>query len=331
MKTTFHSKLINPPFDDPVVFARIIHEGRGLLFDLGDIRRLDAGDINKTTDIFISHTHMDHFIGFDQFLRICLRRETPIRIFGPECIADCVEGKLKGYTWNLIQQYPIKIDVYSISYDGIMHSSFYAENSFNRVDRGTKAFDAQILKDSGFSVKAEIFDHLIPVVGYCIQEDYHLNINKVALAKLDLNPGKWISDFKRLYREHFCIDSGFDEGTSQLELEIEGRGYKFTDLLDIAVISKGQKICFITDISPTEQNIQKAIGFASEADLLYCEAYFLHEDYERAIQRHHLTARIAGEIARDAKVADLKVMHFSPKYSGSASEIINEAMTAFNS
>ena len=83
MKPTFHHRAINSPFDDPCVYVRALREKRALLFDLGHTNRLKPADIQKITDVFVTHTHIDHFIGFDTLLRALLRRETPLRIFGP--------------------------------------------------------------------------------------------------------------------------------------------------------------------------------------------------------------------------------------------------------
>jgi len=48
---------------------------------------------------------MDHFIGFDHLLRICLGRNQHISLFGPPGFLANVESKLGAYTWNLVQNY----------------------------------------------------------------------------------------------------------------------------------------------------------------------------------------------------------------------------------
>ena len=105
MRPSFHPRLINGPFDDPGLFVPFLFEKRALLFDLGDIHTLPARDILKITHVFVSHTHMDHFAGFDRLLRLFLGREKNLHLYGPRGFLRNIEGKLAGYTWNLVDQY----------------------------------------------------------------------------------------------------------------------------------------------------------------------------------------------------------------------------------
>lgn len=320
MKPTFHHRLVNSAFEDPCLFVRMLREKRAFLFDIGRIDDLKPADLMKITDVFVTHMHIDHFIGFDTLLRTFLRRDIPLRVYGPENIIECIEGKLRGYSWNLIEEYPIKIEVFSVSRTEIRHSSFYAENSFKRVDRDWLTFDGIALIEPPFTVRAEIFSHEIPCLGFSLQEDFHINIDKEALSKMDLPVGQWLSVLKKMIRE---------KADPNAKLTVGNREFAFSELSPIAHITSGQKVSYLTDISPEEDNIRRAIDLVRDSDSLYCEAYFLHEDIQRAVERHHLTAKIAGEIARKANVKNLVLMHFSPKYRDQLSEIETEAMREY--
>lgn len=327
MKPSFHHRLVNGPFDDPCLYLRLLREKRAFMFDIGTINRLDPGDILKITDIFVTHTHIDHFIGFDVVVRALLGRHRPLSIFGPAGIIDCIEGKLKGYTWNLIDEYPFKLEVFCIDASGMQHASFYAENRFRRLDRPDITFSDSgdirtILKDVCFKVNAVGLKHDIQCLGFSLEEDFHINIDKAALLDMGLPVGPWLSELKQDIRKDAPDDK---------EFMIAGKPYRLKQLRGIATITKGQKLSYIVDAAPDEENIEKTIKLVRNSDTLYCEAYFLDADRERAVQRNHLTAKLAGRIAREGGVKNLVVMHFSPKYRNTPDAPVEEAMKEWKS
>ena len=81
--------------------------------DLGDLHTLSPKDILKISHVFVSHTHMDHFLGFDQLLRILLGREKDLFLYGPEGFLKNIEGKLSGYSWNLVQNYQNRFAIHA--------------------------------------------------------------------------------------------------------------------------------------------------------------------------------------------------------------------------
>lgn len=313
---TFHAGAVNSPFGDPVLYARLFRERRALLFDLGDIGGLYSGNLLKISDVFVTHTHIDHFIGFDLLLRTCLRREEPLRVFGPRGITDCVEGKLRGYSWNLIQDYPLRIEVHEIAGATVAHHSFHARNSFRRDPRGERPFDGTVLGDSYFTICGAILSHDIPVMAYSLEEDYHININGQLVKDLGLPVGPWLSDLKKAIRAGLPDTTAFEVGDRSLTLR---------EAKTVATITRGQKISYVTDAAPNTENIGKILGLVKGSDQLFCEAYFLDEDRGRALERNHLTAALAGSIARAAGVGSLVLMHFSPKYRTRPEALYHEA------
>ncbi len=79
----------------------MLHRRDALLFDMGDLSALSTRDLLRVSRVFVSHMHMDHFIGFDALLRVHVGREKTIRITGPEGICERVHHKLQGYEWDL--------------------------------------------------------------------------------------------------------------------------------------------------------------------------------------------------------------------------------------
>ena len=84
----------------------------------------------------------------------------------------------------------------------------------------------------------------------------------------------------------------------------------------LAGIAPGQRVVYVTDAGLTPENGARIVELARGADYLFIETTFLHEEEERARERSHLTARQAGELAREAGAARVVPFHFSPKYRG---------------
>ncbi|MCX8070231.1 MAG: hypothetical protein N2738_06980, partial [Thermodesulfovibrionales bacterium] len=246
--------------------------------------------------------------------------DIPLSIYGPEGIIDCIQGKLKGYTWNLIKFYPLVINVFEIREKEILRTEFRASEEFRRVDFEAKPFCNPIFKTDGYNVYALILSHQIPVIAYCLEEDMHININKVALNEMSLPVGPWLSELKKAIR--------LGEGDDYL-LRVDNKTYTLKELRELVIITKGNKICYVMDTSPNEENFDKLLTFIKDADILFCEAFFSHNEQERAYQRNHLTAKMAGELARKAGVKSLKVMHFSQKYKSNPELLIEEAENEF--
>ncbi|HET9025382.1 MAG TPA: ribonuclease Z, partial [Burkholderiaceae bacterium] len=109
MRPLFEPGLLNDSFGDPGLYVDFRDERRALLFDFGDVGRLPPRKLLRLSHVFVSHTHMDHFAGFDQWLRVVLgRKDRVVLTGGPEFI-DRVEHKLAAYTWNVVHRYEVPL------------------------------------------------------------------------------------------------------------------------------------------------------------------------------------------------------------------------------
>jgi len=328
LKPLLHAQLLNAPFGDPGLFIEILWEHRALLFDMGELGSIRPAKLMKVSHAFISHAHLDHFIGFDALLRLLLNREKTLKVFGPPGFLSNVQGKLAGYTWNLTAEYPFAVQAVEVHPGRIRTKVFRCQDRFEPSGETEDAFNGVLDEDPQMRIFIAHLDHLIPCLAFAVQERFHINVNKERLAQIGLPVGPWLKDLKSaLWRGegkefHLKVPVGGKENISQKEISLEA-------LRECLTITSGQKIAYVSDCRYTEENEEKIIELAAGADLFFCEAAFLDKDRERAEQRAHLTARQAGELARRAKVKKLQVFHFSPKYEKEADFLYREAEEAF--
>jgi ribonuclease Z len=98
---------------------------------------------------------------------------------------------------------------------------------------------------------------------------------------------------------------------------------------DVATISPGARIAYVVDAAPTDANLARIEELAQGASNLFIETAFLDEDADRARDRRHLTAKLAGEVAARAGVQNFATLHYSPRYEDRADDLRSEAETAF--
>ncbi len=329
MTPLFQYELLNQPFGDPALYVRLAGERKALLFDLGNISFVKAGKLCKISDVYVSHTHMDHFIGFDHLIRLNLARDRTIRICGPKGMIQNVKGKLKGYTWDLVDSYPFIVEVVEIHARTLRIVQFFCKDRFKHGDVRTVPYEDALDSYPHYTVKALSLDHKITSIAYSLEERFHININKDRLVKLGLPAGKWLRELK---------DHIWDGKPDEWPVRISGdtmQGQQTQEITlgrlkkDIVTITRGQKIVYISDCRGINKNFKRVIPFVCGADILFCEAAFLEKDSDKAVARGHLTARQAGFIAREAGVRELQVYHFSPRYEHCPELLYQEAQQEF--
>jgi ribonuclease Z len=309
MRPLFHPRLINGPFDDPGLLITQLFTRRSVLFDLGDIHCLPPREVLKISQVFISHTHMDHFIGFDLLLRLLLGREKKLDLYGPDRF--------------LLRVFEIRENLF-------LRKTYACGDGFApQTEEEALPFSGPLLVEPSLEVSTVILDHGIPCLGFFLLERFHVNIKKAAVLTLGLDIGPWINDFKAaLYKQPaddpvFAVNGKGQASSHQ-------KSFRLKELADrIAVITPGQKITYIADVAHHPSNVAKIIDFAYESDHLFIEAAFLDEHRDIAREKRHLTARQAGEIAYKARVKRMTIFHFSPRYAGMEKKLYREADLSF--
>ena len=334
VKPIFHPRLVNGPFGDPALYVEFLFEKRALLFDLGEIAELAPRHILRISHVFVSHTHMDHFMGFDRLVRVCLGRGTTVRLFGPPGFADRVEAKLNAYTWNLVRNYLTDFTILATEYhpNGAYHTArFRCQEAFRREDGWDGvAKDGVLVDESGFRVLGLHLDHKIPCLAYRLEEKAHVNVWKNRLVALGLPTGPWLKEIKQAVLTGEPDDTVFTARWKDRTGRHERRFQLGTFKAEVLRIVPGQHIAYVVDAAPTDANTARIVAFVRESDLLFIEAAFLTEHADRARATSHLTAALAGHLAREARVKRFVPFHFSSRYGGVGDvPLVTEAEAAF--
>ena len=144
--------------------------------------------------------------------------------------------------------------------------------------------------------------------GYVFEEKDKLRINKEKLKKLKLPNIPEIANL-----------------TKGKDIKINNRIIKSKEL---TYLQKGRKISFILDTRMSD-NVKK---MAKNSDLTIIEATFLassENGKELAKEYYHLTAEDAGKLAKQNKVKELILTHFSQRYEHKEKLLLQEAKKFF--
>jgi ribonuclease Z len=333
MRQFFEARLVNEPFGDPGLTIDFRDERRALLFDLGDITALPPRKLLRLTHVFVTHTHMDHFCGFDQLLRVVLGRKAGIVLFGGPGFVDQVEHKLRAYTWNVVHRYAeFVIDVREIGLDGRAQAArFSSRNGFAR--EACAAFEMSgdtLVEETMFRVRGRFVDHGTACLAYAVEEKAHVKVANDRLAALGVSTGAWLRDLKRA-----VLTGAPDDTPIHVQWRDAAGDHDMTrplvELRDVEHdVVAGQRIGYATDLRFTEANLESLKALLAGVDRLFIESVFLNEDEAHATRKNHLTARQAGEIARRVGAKAVTPFHFSPRHEGRGAALIAEVQAAWS-
>jgi ribonuclease Z len=318
-------RLINGPFEDPGLYIDFHYGRRAILFDLGDLSPLSSRELMRVSHVFVSHTHIDHFAGFERLLRVCLHRSGPLHLVGPPDFIDRVEHKLQGFTWNLIDETSVDFQLHVSEFHDphiARMAIFPARQVFKRQDMPSPDFPARVaLLEDDFRIEATALDHGIPSLAFGLRETVRVNVRRGVLESLGFPKGPWLSEAKRLVRS----------GVAEVDIVIPDVGtVSLGDLGEqLFFVGPGQSVVYVTDTAFTDENKEKILFLAREADQLFIEAVFLDRDHRLSAASRHLTAAQAGQLARTARVKDLALFHHSARYLEEPDALRLEAFRSF--
>ena len=334
MRHLFDPRLVNDAFGDPALFVDLRDEGRALLFDLGDVSRLPPRLMLRLSHVFVSHTHMDHFAGFDALLRVVLGRKERLVLFGGPGFVDQLEHRLRSYTWNVVHSYTVELvlEVREVGLGGEGRCArFSSRSGFARDDGQAFVVQDDLLHDEPLlRVRGRFVDHEKPCLAFALEEKPRPRVDKVRLAAEGLATGAWLRELRLAVLSDAPPDTpirlrwrdrlGEHEATRSV-------GELARLLLEVV---PGQRIGYVTDLRFTQANRRALAGLLAGVDQLYIESVFLTSEADHAARKNHLTARQAGLIARELGARYVVPFHLSPRYSGREAQIEAELHAAWS-
>ena len=340
VRTTLDARMVDPDAFEPGLVVDVRDEKRALLFDLGEVERLAPRVLLRVSHAFVSHTHMDHFAGFDHLLALGLGRMKRLVLWGGPGFVEQVEHKLRAYTWNVVHRYevPMAIEAHALGDDGTRRSATFDSTLRFARSEGVPADDARadggdgvvavLLDEPLFRVSACIVDHEMPVLAFAIDEKAQVRVASDRIAAMGLATGAWLRTLKR------AVLAGAPDDTA-IELAWRDRAGEHAERRSVGELRAlvldtipGRRIGYVTDLRFTPDNVERLARLLDGVDVLHIESVFLDCDREQAQRKNHLTARQAGEIARRVGAKNVVPFHFSPRYRGGEDALRDELEAA---
>ena len=296
---------------DPSLYIEPLNLPHSFLIDCG-YHHLSHARLLRIEFLFVSHTHLDHFIGFDSWLRVHLGGDKTLHVIGPQGIAQHVYHKIHGYVWNLAETVYLKFNVTELNPLKTFQLLPSEQYALQPVEPLRPTLDPR----GDWSFRFQPLQHLsIISCGYRIFAPDSWRVKPEALAELGLKPGPWVKEMK---------------DRADGVIQIEGNDWRIEELRErLLYFASGYAITYITDAVYHPENIAKMIELAQGSDHFFCESSFLKDDEDRASRTHHLTTAQTATIAREAKVKKLHLFHFSRRYAGMEHLFLREAREIF--
>jgi ribonuclease Z len=307
-------QLVNGLSGDPAVCVTFTQAGESLLFDAGSLEALSNREILKIRVVAISHTHVDHFIGFDRLIRVNVPHFRVVEVIGPSGITKQVQAKLLAYTWNLLEPDQVSFIVHEVDRAGDVKTSRLS-NSHNfeikdalktKGDHGVGAIP--LMNQGRYILRATVVDHGTDVLAYELKLPDTLNVSKEALSQSGMPAGPWIADLQKR------AALGELSGTIQIMDKVE----------DVATLAAkilrprtGESLVYVTDMQFNAGNLAALKKMARPPiDVLICETNYRAQDRAKAVAKSHLTTRQAALIATSLGARELQIFHVSNIYAG---------------
>ncbi|WP_299682269.1 peptidase [uncultured Dokdonia sp.] len=300
--------------EDICILIRVENHSHNYICECGEAKSLTVKECQNTKAIFISHTHIDHFVNFDTILRHQIGGNQRVIICGPTDITKQVQSRIQSYRWNLITKDAITYEIREIQSNGTIKRAELKPPLWEITPIEDMA-GSSVFENDLFEVSYTILDHKTDTIAYLFKGK---DTTKIDLQKGDFKGGKWVRDLK----------TAFETNDPTCEIIIEDTIYKAADLFHLINVKKGQKLGVIMDHAASVANHKNILETFTNADQVFIESFYKVEDKEGAMANYHSYSSESGRIMRACNVQDATPVHFSRKYNETD---INELLQEFES
>jgi len=310
--------------DDPLLWVRNRCSGRGLLFDCGQLHHLAKRLLMGLEAVFISHAHMDHFMGVDLLLRHLHAADRTLDLFGPPGLADRFRHKLGGYDWNLAEEFWATFRVTELGPDSRRTFVFPGPKGFCCRPQPPQPLHEPFFANEQIEVRAALCEHRIPSLSYRIDERPEFLVDEARLRALELLPGPWIDQLKRCLRagndaEPIAAPRRQPDGTVRSTPQPAATLYR-----SIRREITGGSIGYLADVGYTAANRERIIGLLRGVTLLVCECTFLARHRDRARASAHLCTEDVNALLDALRPTYVLPLHLSKRYRGASARLYAE-------
>lgn len=286
--------------EDISILVKLDNHPWNYLCECGDASDLSVKEIQNCNAIFISHTHIDHFVNFDAVIRHQIGIQRKVVICGPQGIAEQVQHKIKGYTWNLIEEGSITYEIREVISEEKTIIYQLEPPIWELVKIGEQEGN-NIFEEKSFGVSAILLDHKIPTLAYLFKEK---DTTKIDIQASGFKGGKWVRELKE----------AFEKQDQTAIITIDETVYKAEKLFHLLHIQQGDTVGVIMDHAANEANHSKIKTHFYQSRKVFIESFYKAEHKEFAEANYHSYSTMSGKIMRESEVDEPTPVHFSRKY-----------------
>ncbi len=317
-------RLVNGSAGDPVLFLDYPGRDDAILFDAGENGRLDSKRLGDLEAVFVTHHHIDHFIGLDRIVRANLDRDKTLHLFGPAGTIRKVHDRIKSYEYPFFPFQKLTLLVRDVEAGRITTAALECSKRFPEPEPAEESWAGPTLfRGDGFHVEAAFADHSVPCLAFALVEEPGYHPDPAKLASGSIRPGPWVGQVLARLRKGEPPDA---------PVTLSGGRFALGDLAESYFArSPGVRVAYVTDTAWSDAARPGLLRLAHRAWRLYCDSFYSIAHQGQADKHRHMTATAAATFAREAKVESLVLIHFAGRYAGKYETLVEEARAIFPS